>query len=435
MTKKLFVKTFGCQMNFYDSDKIKDHFKIDGYQETLKINEADLVVINTCHIREKASEKLFSELGRIKKIKDKTKLKIAVSGCVAQAEGEHISRRAPFVDFIVGPQSYHLLPKMVKDHDKKNLIKTDFIVDEKFEKLPSSLNTNNKYSSFVTVQEGCDKFCTFCVVPYTRGSEYSRSVDEIYNEVKRYTEMGVVEVTLLGQNVNAWHGKSKEGKEKGLGYLINKISNIDGLKRIRYTTSHPLDMDEELIETHRDNKKLMPYLHLPIQSGSDKILSKMNRKHTQKEYLFIIQKIRKINPNIAISGDFIVGFPGESDSDFNDTISVINEVKYSQAYSFKYSARPGTPASLLENEVKEDIKSERLQIVQATLKKHQMDFNSKFLGKEIDVLIEKNGKINNQLIGRSPWMQSVNIDKSNFELGKIENVKVIFCGQNSLRAI
>ena len=422
-------------MNFYDSEKITDHFKVDGYKETSEIKEADLVVINTCHIREKASEKLFSELGRIKKIKDQTKLKIAVSGCVAQAEGDHISKRAPFVDFIVGPQSYHLLPKMVKDSDRKTLIKTDFIVDEKFEKLPTSLNTKNKYSSFVTVQEGCDKFCTFCVVPYTRGSEYSRSVDEIYNEVKKYTEMGVVEVTLLGQNVNAWHGKSREGKEKGLGYLIDKISNIDSLKRIRYTTSHPLDMDEELIEAHRDNKKLMPYLHLPIQSGSDKILTKMNRRHSQKEYLFIIQKIRDINPKIAISGDFIVGFPGETDSDFNETISVINEVKYSQAYSFKYSARSGTPASLMEDEIKEEIKSERLQEVQAILKKYQMDFNSSFLGKKIEVLIESNGKYKNQVIGRSPWMQSVNIENSNLEMGKIENVEVTFCGQNSLRAM
>ena len=423
-------------MNFYDSDKIKDLLNTDGYKETSVIDEADLVVINTCHIREKASEKLFSELGRINKIKKQKDFKIVVSGCVAQAEGNLIKTRAPFVDYIVGPQSYHLLPKMLKDSNRElSSIQTNFLVDEKFDNLPFSDRFNNKYSAFVSIQEGCDKFCTFCVVPYTRGSEYSRSVKEIFNEVKNLTDLGVKEVILLGQNVNAWHGVSENGKERGLGFLINKLAKIDKLKRIRYTTSHPLDMDQELIESHRDIEKLMPYLHLPIQSGSDKILKKMNRKHTKKQYLSIINKIRKINPEIAISGDFIVGFPGETEDDFKETISIINEVKYSQAYSFKFSQRPGTPASIMDGQINEDLKSIRLNELQETLKLHQLDFNNKFYGKNIDVLIENRSKNSNQTVGKSCWMQSVNIENNNFQIGEIENVQVVYCGQNSLRAI
>ena len=333
-TKKLFIKTFGCQMNFYDSEKMSDLLMNHGYATTDTQEDADLIIVNTCHIREKASEKLFSDLGRIKKIKDKKRLTVAVTGCVAQAEGEQISARAPFVDLITGPQSYHRLPEMLRKVANGKSISPllEFMPNEKFDNLEFGRNKKGP-TSFVSIQEGCDKFCTFCVVPYTRGAEFSRSISEIIDEVNNLTDHGVIEVTLLGQNVNSWHGVDYKGKERGLAYLINEISNIKKIKRIRYTTSHPLDMDEELILAHKNLKKLMPYLHLPVQSGSDKILNAMNRKHTAKDYIKIIDKIRKINPEIALSGDFIVGFPGETDKDFNDTIRLVEEVQYAQSYS------------------------------------------------------------------------------------------------------
>ena len=421
-------------MNFYDSEKMSDLLMNHGYATTDTQEDADLIIVNTCHIREKASEKLFSDLGRIKKIKDKKRLTVAVTGCVAQAEGEQISARAPFVDLITGPQSYHRLPEMLRKIANGKSISPllEFMPNEKFDNLEYGKNKKGP-TSFVSIQEGCDKFCTFCVVPYTRGAEFSRSISEIIDEVNNLTDHGVIEVTLLGQNVNSWHGVDYKGKERGLAYLINEISNIKKIKRIRYTTSHPLDMDEELILAHKNLKKLMPYLHLPVQSGSDKILNAMNRKHTAKDYIKIIDKIRKINPEIALSGDFIVGFPGETDKDFNDTIRLIKEVQYAQSYSFKYSERPGTPASVLDFQVPENEKRIRLEKLQEILFEQQEKYNSSFLGKEVEVLIEKTGGRDDQIMGRSQYMQSVYMNKKLGKIGEIKKVKISYAGKNSLK--
>ena len=421
-------------MNFYDSEKMSDLLMNHGYATTDTQEDADLIIVNTCHIREKASEKLFSDLGRIKKIKDKKRLTVAVTGCVAQAEGEQISTRAPFVDLITGPQSYHRLPEMLRKIANGKSISPllEFMPNEKFDNLEFGKSKKGP-TSFVSIQEGCDKFCTFCVVPYTRGAEFSRSISEIIDEVNNLTDHGVIEVTLLGQNVNSWHGVDYKGKERGLAYLINEISNIKKIKRIRYTTSHPLDMDEELILAHKNLKKLMPYLHLPVQSGSDKILNAMNRKHTAKDYIKIIDKIRKINPEIALSGDFIVGFPGETDKDFNDTIRLIKEVQYAQSYSFKYSERPGTPASVLDCQVPENEKRIRLEKLQEILFEQQEKYNSSFLGKEVEVLIEKTGGRDDQIMGRSQYMQSVHMNKNLGKIGEIKTVKISYAGKNSLK--
>ncbi len=421
-------------MNFYDSEKMSDLLMNHGYATTDTQEDADLIIVNTCHIREKASEKLFSDLGRIKKIKDKKRLTVAVTGCVAQAEGEQISERAPFVDLITGPQSYHRLPEMLRKIANGKSIPPllEFMPNEKFDNLEYGENKKGP-TSFVSIQEGCDKFCTFCVVPYTRGAEFSRSISEIIDEVNNLADHGVIEVTLLGQNVNSWHGLDYKGKERGLAYLINEISNIKKIKRIRYTTSHPLDMDEELILAHKNLKKLMPYLHLPVQSGSDKILNAMNRKHTAKDYIKIIDKIRKINPEIALSGDFIVGFPGETDKDFNDTIRLIKEVQYAQSYSFKYSERPGTPASVLDFQVPENEKRKRLEKLQEILFEQQEKYNSSFLGKEVEVLIEKTGGRDDQIMGRSQYMQSVYMNKNLAKIGEIKKVKISYAGKNSLK--
>ena len=421
-------------MNFYDSEKMSDLLMNHGYATTDTQEDADLIIVNTCHIREKASEKLFSDLGRIKKIKDKKRLTVAVTGCVAQAEGEQISARAPYVDLITGPQSYHRLPEMLRKIANGKSISPllEFMPNEKFDNLEYGKNKKGP-TSFVSIQEGCDKFCTFCVVPYTRGAEFSRSISEIIDEVNNLTDHGVIEVTLLGQNVNSWHGMDYKGKERGLAYLINEISNIKKIKRIRYTTSHPLDMDEELILAHKNLKKLMPYLHLPVQSGSDKILNAMNRKHTAKDYIKIIDKIRKINPEIALSGDFIVGFPGETDKDFNDTIRLIKEVQYAQSYSFKYSERPGTPASVLDFQVPENEKRIRLEKLQEILFEQQEKYNSSFLGKEVEVLIEKTGGRDDQNMGRSQYMQSVYMNKNFGKIGEIKKVKISYAGKNSLK--
>ena len=422
-------------MNFYDSGKISDLLKIHGYALTDNIKETDLAVINTCHIREKASEKLFSDLGRLNKIKKNKPLKIAVTGCVAQAEGSEIKSRAPYVDLVVGPQAYHRLPEMLRDLEdgKKSLPETEFLADEKFDNLPYSESYNSP-SAFLTIQEGCDKFCTFCVVPYTRGSEYSRPIYEIVNEAIEMVERGIKEITLLGQNVNSWHSNDINGKQRGLGFLISELSKIKNLHRIRYTTSHPLDMDQELIEAHRDIPQLMPYLHLPIQSGSDKILSAMNRRHSSSDYIKIVDSVRKICPDIALSGDFIVGFPNETDRDFQDTINLINEVKYSQSYSFNYSERPGTPASAMDFQVNDGVKKERLYKLQELLGLQQLEFNSKFLNKNITVLIEKTKTKFGQVMGRSPWMQSVYMDTEVGKIGDIKTVKVTLAGKNSLTA-
>jgi tRNA-2-methylthio-N6-dimethylallyladenosine synthase len=421
-------------MNFYDSEKMSDLLMNHGYATTDTQEDADLIIVNTCHIREKASEILFSDLGRIKKIKDKKRLTVAVTGCVAQAEGEQISARAPFVDLITGPQSYHRLPEMLRKIANGKSISPllEFTPNEKFDNLEYGKNKKGP-TSFVSIQEGCDKFCTFCVVPYTRGAEFSRSISEITDEVNNLADHGVIEVTLLGQNVNSWHGADYKGKERGLAYLINEISNIKKIKRIRYTTSHPLDMDEELILAHKNIKKLMPYLHLPVQSGSDKILNAMNRKHTATDYITIIDKIRKINPEIALSGDFIVGFPGETNKDFNDTIRLINEVQYAQSYSFKYSERPGTPASVLDFQVPENEKRIRLEKLQEILFEQQEKYNSSFLGKEVEVLIEKTGGRDDQIMGRSQHMQSVYMNKDLGKIGEIKKVKISYAGKNSLK--
>ena len=439
--KKLYIKTHGCQMNMYDSEKMIDLLKPLGYEIIHNGDDADLIVINTCHIREKAVEKTYSELGRYR---DQAKLRkeqtgkktiIAVAGCVAQAEGEAIMKRSPWVDIVVGPQSYQSLPDLISKVDpveKNKLIKIDFPIVPKFDELKSKISERGP-SAFLTIQEGCDKFCSFCVVPYTRGSEYSRSIESIIQEAKSLIDSGVKEITLLGQNVNAWSSRWKDGKIWGLGKLIQELAKIKELQFIRYTTSHPLDMDIELIEAHRDIDKLMPYLHLPVQSGSDNILRSMNRKHKVRDYLQIIEKVRYHIPNIAISGDFIIGFPGETDNDHNETIRLIKKINFSQAYSFKYSIRPGTPAATLPNQVDEKTKKLRLHEVQNILREQQFDFNKNSVNSNIKVLVLKNGKKLNQFLGRSPFNQSVYFNHEKKELiGSIINVKVTDAHQNSI---
>jgi len=404
-TKKIFVKSYGCQMNVYDSNRIKDLFIEDGYVITKDIKDANLIVLNTCHIREKAAEKVYSDIGRIKKInkkKSKDDYKLVVAGCVAQAEGVEIQKRAPVVDFVVGPQAYHKLPNMIKNEDIS--INDDFLQNEKFNHLV--YNSSNSVSEFVSIQEGCNKFCTFCVVPYTRGAEFSRSVEDIQKEILKYKEKGIQEIILLGQNVNAYHGIGADGKTKDLAYLINKVSELDTIKRIRYMTSHPIDMSDSLIQVHGTNKKLMPFLHLPIQSGSDNVIKKMNRKHTVKQYLNIIEKLKLSRPDIALSSDFIVGFPGETDKDFEETMKFVEEVKYVIAYSFMFSPRPGTPAFKLKD-IDKKIKKARLSALQSLLKQQQAEFNKSFIDKEMDILFEKIGRYKNQYIGRTIYNQSV----------------------------
>ena len=437
--KELYIKTYGCQMNVYDSERMKELFIPYGYKINDKTyDEADLVILNTCHIREKAAEKIYSELGRIKKQKDLRakagkKMYITVAGCVAQAEGKQIIKRAPYVDFVVGPQSYHTLPALIKskeENGQKEKVKLDFIEEEKFDKLNNNREFNN-ISAFLSIQEGCDKFCTYCVVPYTRGAEFSRPVSAILDEAKQLVDKGAKEIYLLGQNVNAYHGIDEKGKTSNLGKLIFALEKIDGIKRIRYTTSHPNDMHDDLYEAHAISKKLMPYLHLPIQSGSNRILEKMNRKHDSEKYLRIIEKLRIARNDIAFSSDFIVGFPGETNSDFQDTLDIIKEVKYSGCYSFKYSKRPGTPAELYDNQVSEEIKSERLKILQDLLSSQQYEFNKKFEDKQMEVLFEK--KINNQIIARSEYLQPVNLS-TDICNDKVVKVKIIKANPHSLNA-
>lgn len=431
MPKKLFIKTYGCQMNVYDSIKMQELLAPFGFESTEDINDADMVILNTCHIREKASEKVYSELGRVKKVKDYRlqnglgDMIIAVAGCVGQAEGEEIFRRAYYVDIVVGPQSYHTLPDLVAKlaRSEKRLIELDFIEEEKFDNLPKNYQGQGA-SAFVSIQEGCDKFCTFCVVPYTRGAEFSRKVEEIYRESMAVVTQGASEVHLLGQNVNAYHGKAADDKNYSIADLIRHIAKIKGLERIRYTTSHPRDMDDDLIALHGQESKLMPFLHLPIQSGSNKILKAMNRKHTREEYFTIIDKLRVARPDIVMSSDFIIGFPGESDEDFADTLDLVKKVSYGQCFSFKYSPRPGTPAASME-QVPEAIKVERLNILQKELSKQQLQFNESCVGKIIPVLFEKPGKFDGHIVGKTPYMQSAyidNVDKS--LIGKIVNVKI-----------
>ena len=440
--KNLFVKTYGCQMNVYDSDRMKDSLAPLGYQESTDLQNADMIVINTCHIREKASEKVFSELGRLRKVKIRAEqeqnrqVKIVVAGCVAQAEGEEITKRAPWVDIVVGPQTYHRLPDLVAKLDpvqRNHLIDTDFPPESKFDFLPEKLGKRGP-AAFLSVQEGCDKFCSFCVVPYTRGAEFSRSVETILDEANRLLLSGAKEITLLGQNVNAWHGLGPDGKEWGLGRLILELADLPELQRIRYTTSHPLDMDDELIRAHAMVDKLMPYLHLPIQSGSDKILRAMNRRHTASDYLNIIDRLRSAREDIAMSGDFIVGFPGETDKDFSDTLNLIDKVKYASAYSFKYSLRPGTPAATKTMQVPEDTKSERLLSLQQLLDSQQFAFNKTCETLNFDVLVEQKSNKNGQLNARTPYMQSVYFDGPENLIGQMVQVKISSARKNSLSA-
>ena len=431
-------------MNFYDSGKMSDLLKPHGYQLDNNEDNADLIVLNTCHIREKAVEKTYSELGRIR---DKIKLRkektgkksiVAVAGCVAQAQGKEIMKRSPWVDIVVGPQSYQNLPELISKVDP---VKNNKFIDIEFPTIPKfdhlNCHTSDRSpSAFLTIQEGCDKFCTFCVVPYTRGAEYSRPLTSIIDEAKKLVDSGVKEITLLGQNVNAWNAVDKDKNIWGLGRLIEELAKIKELQFIRYTTSHPLDMDIELIEAHRDIDKLMPYLHLPVQSGSDKVLKMMNRKHTSAEYIKVIEKIRDYNPEIAISGDFIIGFPGETDKDHQATLNLIKEINYSQAYSFKYSSRPGTPAVVFFNHVEESIKSSRLQEVQDLLRLQQMEFNKKSINSTQNVLVLKNGKKNRQYLGRSPFNQSIYFysDDNNL-IGSTIDINVTEAFQNSLTGI
>ncbi|MEJ6709985.1 MAG: tRNA (N6-isopentenyl adenosine(37)-C2)-methylthiotransferase MiaB [Amylibacter sp.] len=436
--KKLFVKTYGCQMNVYDSERMVTALGESGYVETKTADDADMILLNTCHIREKAAEKIYSQLGQYRPLKDKNpNLKIGVAGCVAQAEGEEIIKRQPMVDLVVGPQAYHRLPEMeAKVGTGALLVDTEFPMEDKFDYLPKAGGRGPKArrapSAFLTVQEGCDKFCHFCVVPYTRGAEVSRPVNQIIEEAHDLVERGVVEINLLGQNVNAYHGM-RDGKEWGLAQLIQELSKIDELKRIRFTTSHPNDMSQDLIAAHGECEKLMPYLHLPVQVGSDKILKAMNRKHTAADYLALIEKIRAVRPDIALSGDFIVGFPGETEEDFQDTLELCRTVRYGQAYSFKYSPRPGTPAADRED-VNEAEKVDRLARLQALLSEHQMDFQKSMIGKILPVLLEKPGRIDGQMIGKSEFLHAVHMDAKPEQVGTIVHAKVLHSERNSLAA-
>lgn len=437
--KKLYIKTWGCQMNVYDSHRMADILMPFGYKLADEPDDADMVILNTCHIREKATDKVFSDLGRLRPLKDKKEAKgekmvMAVAGCVAQAEGDFILQRAPYVDMVFGPQTYHELPEMMANitgaYGDARVVNTEFPEDSKFDKLPEE-HKSQGVSAFLSIQEGCDKFCTFCVVPYTRGSEYSRSVQEIVDEAKWLVDNGTLEITLLGQNVNAFHGEGPDGKTWGLGRLIQEVAKIDGLERIRYTTSHPRDMDEELIETHA-LPKLQPFLHLPVQSGSDKILKAMNRKHTADLYRDVIEKLRKARPDLAFSSDFIVGFPGESEQDFEDTMQLVRDVTFASCYSFKYSARPGTPAANMQGLVRDDIASERLARLQGLLNEQQKAFNHQSVGLTMPVLFDRKGKRDGQLQGRTPFNQSLYVQANERLFNTIADVKVTEAFDNSL---
>jgi tRNA-2-methylthio-N6-dimethylallyladenosine synthase len=434
-TKKVFIKTYGCQMNVYDSERMADVLAPIGYAPVEEPDHADLVILNTCHIREKAAEKVYSELGRIRQHKEKNKpdMKVAVAGCVAQAEGAEIMSRAPVVDMVLGPQTYHKLPEMIaKVHrGTGDVLETEFDTLEKFDQLPE-VRQPKGFSSFLTIQEGCDKFCTFCVVPYTRGAEVSRPVAQVVAEARQLAAHGVREITLIGQNVNAYNGVGEDGKQWTLGQLIRHVALIGGIDRIRFTTSHPRDMDDDLIETLGSEPKLMPYLHLPIQAGSNKVLHAMNRGHTYEHYKDLIAKIRAARPDIALSGDFIVGFPGETETDFQQTMKCVEEIGYGSSFSFKYSVRPGTPGAGLPRQVPEDEKQDRLQRLQALLYKQQHDFNLSLVGKTLDVLVEGTGRKDGQLFGRSPYLQGTHFDGPENLIGQIVKVKMTDAGRNSL---
>src|SRR6516165_8226755 len=439
--RKVHIKSFGCQMNVYDSHRMADVLAPEGFVETARIADADLVILNTCHIREKAAEKIYSELGRVRVLKQAAaregrRMTIAVAGCVAQAEGKEIMRRAPTVDLIVGPQSYHRLPALLARATREGtVIDTDFPSEDKFDHLPApSLDATRArgVSAFVTVQEGCDKFCTFCVVPYTRGAESSRPVDKILAEIERLADAGVREITLIGQNVNADHVEGPDGRSWTLGRLLPRIAEVPGTARLRYTTSHPCDMEESLVAAHRDLPSLMPYLHLPVQSGCDRMLARMNRRHTRADYLKAIARMRAAQPKMAFSSDFIVGFPGESEEDFRATLSLLDEVGYASAFSFKYSPRPGTPAADMPDQVPEAVKSERLYRLQAAIDRQQAAFNARCLGRSFEVLFEKTGRHPGQIVGRSPYLQPVQVMAPAIMIGDIAAVTITDIGANSL---
>src|SRR5258706_432351 len=423
--KKLYIKTYGCQMNVYDSARMADLLAPLGYAPSERAEDADMVVLNTCHIREKAAEKVYSELGRLRKIKGERKangqpMVIAVAGCVAQAEGAEMIARQPAVDIVVGPQSYHRLPEMIARiaRGSGHALETDFAAEDKFDHLPEEQRVEG-VTAFLTVQEGCDKFCTFCVVPYTRGAEFSRPVIEIEREARRLTLSGAREITLLGQNVNAYRGEGPDGTRWTLAQLIRRLARIDGMKRLRYTTSHPRDMNDDLIAAHQEVETLMPYLHLPVQSGSDRILKAMNRGHSRDDYLKIIERIRVARPDIALSSDFIVGFPGETDTDYEATLELVREAKFAQAFSFKYSSRPGTPAAAAARQIPDDVKSARLTILQTLLAEQQRDFNDGCRGKVLPVLFERPGRKDGQAVGRSPDLQPVHVAGAEKLIGEI----------------
>jgi tRNA-2-methylthio-N6-dimethylallyladenosine synthase len=437
-TKGLFVRTYGCQMNVYDSERMADALAPSGYVPVATPEEADLVLLNTCHIREKAAEKVYSELGRMRQLADARaargeRMLVGVAGCVAQAEGAQIVRRQKLVDLVVGPQAYHRLPRMVAraEAGAAAQIETEFPPEDKFDHIGRGPLARRAASAFLTVQEGCDKFCAFCVVPYTRGAETSRPAARIIAEARDLVARGVAEITLLGQNVNAYHGAG-DGGAWSLSRLIEALARIDGLARIRYTTSHPNDMTDDLIAAHATIPQLMPYLHLPVQSGSDRVLRAMNRRHDAETYIRLIARIRAARPDIALSGDFIVGFPGETEADFQATLDLSAEVAYAQAYSFKYSGRPGTPAADAPGQVPEDVKSERLARLQATLAESQAAFNAACVGRVTEILFEKPGRQEGQLIGRSPWLQSVHADADPALIGHIARVRLESAQQNSL---
>lgn len=438
--KKLFIKTWGCQMNVYDSNRMADILSPFGYKTSDTPEDADMIILNTCHIREKATDKVFSELGRLKEHKDAKKEKgermlLAVAGCVAQAEGDFIAQRAPFVDMIFGPQTYHELPEMIAkatgSFGHKRVINTEFSTQDKFDTLPEEQITTGP-AAFLSIQEGCDKFCTFCVVPYTRGGEYSRPVDQILVEAKKLVDAGVHEISVLGQNVNAYHGEGPDGKTWNLGRLLFALAEL-GVPRLRYTTSHPRDMHEDLYKAHAEIDTLMPFLHLPVQSGSDRILKLMNRKHSADDYRRIIDRLKTEREDLAFSSDFIIGFPGESEEDHKETLKLVEDVTFSSCYSFKYSPRPGTPGANMGGIVREDIKSRRLQELQELLNEQQYTFNKKSDGLTMPVLFDRRGKKENQLIGRSPWNQSVHVTGNERLMGQLVDVDITSAGPNSLR--
>ncbi len=437
--KKLFIKTYGCQMNVYDSARMADLLAPLGYAPTEEPDDADMVILNTCHIREKAAEKVYSELGRLRRMKEAKaeqggSMLIAVAGCVAQAEGAEIVKRQSAVDIVVGPQSYQRLPEMIArvSRGTGRALETDFPAEDKFDSLAEEISSSGP-TAFLTVQEGCDKFCTFCVVPYTRGAEFSRPVTQIENEARKFVAKGVREITLLGQNVNAYRGMGHDGESWSLAKLIRHLAKIDGLERLRFTTSHPRDMEDDLIAVHGEEEKLMPYLHLPVQSGSDRILAAMNRQHTAGDYRKLVDRIRTARSDIALSSDFIVGFPGESDKDFDATLALMRDVGYAQAFSFKYSPRPGTPASSMAKQIPEDVKAARLAALQALLLTQQTAFNASCTDRVMPVLFEKRGRNAGQAVGRSPYLQPVHVDGAAAFIGEIRNVRIAAGLPNSLQ--